>query len=116
MAIGVIFVVQPPLLFTKEERKDEDQPHDMKYYGGAMMALSAAVAGGVNNVMVSGPLKAVSTTLLVFYVGVAGIFISVFAIAFDDKSRILSAGIGKLTGPVRSGDYILTLLLKFFFR
>ena len=91
---GVIFLVQPPLLFRKGEGKDKDQPHDMKYYDGAMMALSAAVGGGVNNVLVSGPLHTIPTTLLVFYVGIAGIFISIFAIPFDDNSRIMSAGIG----------------------
>ena len=50
---GVLLVVQPPFLFPDEEGKGYVE-HDFTYFMGALLALSAAVFGGVNNIIISG--------------------------------------------------------------
>ncbi|TRY67306.1 hypothetical protein TCAL_07230 [Tigriopus californicus] len=114
LVVGIVFVIQPPVLFPEpdipphlfHDKRDGDQGkrdgdhddpdvvvHDLYYYMGALLAVSGAIICSFNNVCVSGTLKHINSMVLVGYVGAASFVISIMCTSFDKKQRIFSTQI-----------------------
>ena len=116
LLIGVVLVIQPPFIFP--DYKDVIQNYFIKsqfhtwlqiqtsrkefnyrtkfYYIGVIIALSAALAKGVLNICVNQCAK-IKSTVLMWWTGFGGFFVSLIAFTFDKNARMLSTQIFEIT-------------------
>ena len=112
LLIGVVLVIQPPFIFPNyedaiqnyfvksqihtlfqiETSRKEISYRTKLYYIGVIIALSAALAKGVLNICVNQCSK-IKSTVLMWWTGFGGIFISLIAFTFDKNARMLSTEI-----------------------
>ena len=91
LLVGIILVMQPPLIFGDKG----DSERDTKYFIGAILALTCSVSSGITSVIVSGPLSVVRSSVVVFCVGLASLVIVFLCPLVDSNQRLFSAEIGK---------------------
>eukprot|EP00095_Tigriopus_kingsejongensis_P010856 maker-scaffold592_size129239-snap-gene-0.18 protein:Tk10856 transcript:maker-scaffold592_size129239-snap-gene-0.18-mRNA-1 annotation:"hypothetical protein L798_07567" len=115
LLVGIIFVIQPPVLFPERPTNETHyllegdaseaggMAHDFHYYIGALLALASSILGSINNVCVSGALKQINSMILVFYTGLFCCVIALLATLFDHKQRIYSADIAL----IEPGDWAI---------
>ena len=112
LLIGVVLVIQPPFIFPNyedaiqnyfvksqihtlfqiETSRKEISYRTKLYYIGVIIALSAALAKGVLNICVNKCSK-IKSTVLMWWTGFGGIFVSLIAFTFDKNARMLSTEI-----------------------
>ena len=106
--VGVLFVLQPPILFNAtgdgiENSGDNKESSEYSYYFGASMALVASVAGAFHYVIVGRLFKNSTTNsamLLAFHGGFGAMLVIIPAAFIDKNQSIFSKNIFNLSGTI----------------
>ena len=65
-----------------------DSPNSGSYYLGVLLAVSTAVTGATANVIIA-KCEKVSSSIMVFYSGLGGVFLALIFSIFDEENRII---------------------------
>ena len=120
LLVGVVLVIQPPYIFQQTDTafqdpiqnyfiqsqfqtlvriynpREEINYHTKLYYIGVIVAMSAAMLKGVLNISVNQCAK-IKSSVLMWWTGLGGIFVSLTAFTFDANARMLSDRVLEVT-------------------
>ena len=114
LLVGVVLVIQPPFIFHQTDTTFQDpiqhyfiqsqfqtsrediNYHTKLYYIGVIVAMSAAMLKGVLNISVNQCAK-IKSSVLMWWTGLGGIFVSLIAFTFDANARMLSNRVLEVT-------------------
>ena len=116
--VGVLFVLQPPILFNAtddgtENSGNNNESSEYSYYFGASMALVASVTGAFHYVVVGRLFKNSTTNsamLLAFHGGFGAMLVITPAAFIDKHQSIFSKNIFNLSGTIWIALLLVALL------
>ena len=95
---SIVLVMQPEMIFGRQVSSGQDPQDHTDYYKGALASTCVSVFGAALCVILSGPLKDVNSSNLMFQGGLASFLVAIGMMLFGVKQRIFSSAISTIAG------------------